>query len=124
MCGIEESGNKGKRTSDLCGVAPLETGAPSETVNGREVWYPMWKGKIDDEINAQFIKAVADRIWENEKVSICIISRKRVLISLVEYSERSWRKGGDQRRGLHNASDHGLCEDLLEEHPQAVSLAT
>ena len=77
----------------------------------------MWKGKIDDEINAQFIKAVADRIWENEKVSICIISRKRALISLVEYSEHSWRKGGDQRRGLHNASDHGLCEDLLEEHP-------
>lgn len=96
MCGVEESGNKGKRTGDLCGVAPLETGAPFETVEDREVWHPIWKGKIDDIVNAQFIKAVADRIWENELVSICIISRTCVLIFHVEDLECSWRKGRDR----------------------------
>jgi hypothetical protein len=69
MCGVEEYGNKGKRTSNLCGVTLLENGAPFDNVEEREVWHPVWGGKIDDGINAQFIKVAADRIWENEKVS-------------------------------------------------------
>jgi len=89
MCGVEESGNKGKRTNDLCGVVPLESDAPFEIVEDREVWHPVWKGKIDDGVNAQFIKAAAERIWENEQVSICILPRGCVLIFRIEDSERS-----------------------------------
>ena len=72
MCGVEESRNKGRRTKDLCGVAPLETGATFEIIEDREIWHPMWKGKIDDGVNAQFIKAAAGRIWDNEEVSNCL----------------------------------------------------
>jgi hypothetical protein len=61
-------------------VAPLESGEAFEVVEGREVWHPMWKGKIDKGVNAQFIKAAADRIWDNEQVSICILSRGCILI--------------------------------------------
>jgi len=74
MCGVEESGNKGKSTSGLCGVAPLEGGTPFENIEDREVWHPMWKGRIDNEVNAHFIKAVADRIWKNEQVSTYVLS--------------------------------------------------
>ena len=88
MCRVEESGNKGKCTNDLCGVALLETGAPFEVVEDREVWHSMWKGKIDEGVNAQFIKAAANRIWENEQVSICIFLRACILIFCIEYLER------------------------------------
>jgi hypothetical protein len=88
MCGVEESGNKGKRTSDLCGVAPLDAGVPFEIVEDREVWHPVWKGKIDDGVNAQFIKMAATRIWDNEQVSICILSRACILIFCIEASGR------------------------------------
>jgi hypothetical protein len=89
LCGVEESGNKGKRTDDLCNVAPLETGAPFEIVEGKEIWHPLWDGNIDDEVNAQFIKAAADRIWENEKVSIHIFPSVNVLILHKEDPGRS-----------------------------------
>ena len=62
MCGVEQSGSKGKRTGDLCGVAPLENGAAFETVDDREVWHPVWNGKIDDAVNGQFIKTAVERI--------------------------------------------------------------
>ena len=48
MCGVEESGNKGKSTSSLCRVAPLEGGAPFENIEDREVWHLVWKGRIDN----------------------------------------------------------------------------
>jgi hypothetical protein len=38
-------------------VAPLELGEPFEVVEEKEVWHPVWKGKINDKMNAQFIKA-------------------------------------------------------------------
>jgi hypothetical protein len=82
-------GNKGKRTSDLCAVAPLVTGAPFETIENKEVWHPMWDGKVDDEVNAQFIKAAADRIWENEQVRMYIFPCACVLIFCLEDSECS-----------------------------------
>ena len=72
MCGVEEAGNKGKRTSDSCGILPLESGVPFETVDGKDIWHPMWEGKIDNEVNVQFIKAAVDRIRENEQVNIYI----------------------------------------------------
>ena len=89
MCGVEESGSRGKRTNDLCGVAPLDNGAPFEVIEDREVWHPVWKGKIDDGVNAQFIKVAADHIWENEEVSICSVPRKCTLIFCIEDPERS-----------------------------------
>ena len=75
MCGVEESGNKGKCTTNLCGVRPLEIGTSFEIIEGREVWHPMWKGKIDDGVNVQFIKTAANCIWENKKVSIYSASK-------------------------------------------------
>jgi hypothetical protein len=88
MCGVEESGNKGRRTKDLCEVTPLESGAPFETVEDREVWHPMWDGNVDDGINAKFIKAAADRIWDNEQVSIQIFKYIYTHL-LIEDPERS-----------------------------------
>lgn len=97
MCGVEESGSKGKRTGDLCGVAPLETGAPFEAVEDKEIWHPVWNGKIDDVVNAQFIKAATDRIWENEQVSIYIFLSAYILIFCIEDPERSQREGRNRR---------------------------
>jgi hypothetical protein len=88
MCGVEESGNKGKRTSVLCGVAPLRSGAPFEIVEGREIWHPIWEGKIDEGVNVQFIKAAIDRIWENEQVSKYSFPSAYVLIFLSEDPKR------------------------------------
>jgi hypothetical protein len=86
MCGVEWSGSKTKRTMDLCCVVPLETGAPFEIVNDKEVWHPLWKGKIDESVNAQFIKAATDRIWENEQVSIYIFLGACLLTFCIEDS--------------------------------------
>ena len=72
MCGVEMSGNKSKRTDELCAVKPLEDEKAFEIVEGREVWHPVWKGNIDDKINALFVKNVIQRIWQNEKVSACL----------------------------------------------------
>jgi len=72
MCGVEWSRSRAKHTTDLCAVAPLKTGTPFEIIKDREIWHPMWKGNINNKVNAQFIKAAADRIWENEQVSIYI----------------------------------------------------
>jgi hypothetical protein len=52
MCGVKESENKGKHIGNLCGVAPLKTGVPFETVKDRKVWHLIWKGKINDIVNA------------------------------------------------------------------------
>ncbi len=89
MCGVEELGSRGKHTNDLCGVAPLETGASFEVVKGKEVWHLMWKGKIDNGVNVQFIKAAADHIWENKEVSIYRFPSAYILIFCIEDPERS-----------------------------------
>jgi hypothetical protein len=72
MCGMEMSGSKSKRTDELCAVKPLEDEEAFELLGdtGREVWHPVWKGNIDDKVNALFIKSVIQRIWQNEKVSV------------------------------------------------------
>lgn len=81
MCGVEETGNKTTRVNELCKVAPLDNGSTFEIVEGREIWHLVWKGKINDGVNAEFLKAATDRIWENEQVSIhCpqILKRKHI----------------------------------------------
>jgi len=69
MCGLEVTGSKTTCTNQLCAVEPLEEGV-FECIGDRDIWHPNWVGKIDDDVNAQFIKAICDRIWENEQVSI------------------------------------------------------
>jgi len=64
------SGNKVKHTKELCAVKPLEEDKAFELVDGNKVWHPHWKDKIDDEVNAQFIKAVINRTQQNEEVSL------------------------------------------------------
>ena len=119
MCRVEESGSKGKRTGDLCGVALLETGAPFEAIEDKEVWHPVWKGKIDNTVNVQFIK-----IWEIEQVSIYIFLSAYVLIFCVEDLERSQWEGRNCHRQFLLVSNYRMCEDLLEEYSQAVPPAT
>jgi hypothetical protein len=41
MCSVEWSRSRAKCTTDLYAVAPLETGAPFEIVEDREIWHPM-----------------------------------------------------------------------------------
>lgn len=86
MCGVEESACKVKHTNDLCTVALLEIGAPFEIIENREVWHPMWKEKIDNKVNTQFIKKATDRIWDNKQVSIYIFLSSCVLIFYIEDS--------------------------------------
>jgi hypothetical protein len=93
MCGVEETGNKGKRTTDLCGVEPLEGGALFKNVEEKEIWHPVWKGKIDDEVNAWFIKTVVERIWNNEQVSSYILSSGCALTFIVESPKYSKWEG-------------------------------
>ncbi len=69
MCGLEMMGSKMSHINKLCAVEPLEDGA-FECAGDRDIWHPIWAGKIDDDVNAQFIKAIGDRIWQNEQVSI------------------------------------------------------
>jgi len=33
------------------------------------IWHPDWCGKVDDDVNAKFIKEVAKCAYNNEKVS-------------------------------------------------------
>ena len=70
LCGVDGTGNKSERMLVLCVVTPLENGIPFKVVKGREIWHPVWNGKINDVVNTQFIKAVIDRIWDNKEVSI------------------------------------------------------
>jgi len=58
MCGVEMSGNKSKCTNELCAVKPLKDDVVFEIVEGNEVWHPVWKGNIDDKINALFVKTI------------------------------------------------------------------
>lgn len=50
-------------------IEPLENGEPFEQQEGGpKVWYPDWLGKIDSKVNAPFIKAVVDHVWDDEMV--------------------------------------------------------
>jgi hypothetical protein len=100
MCGVDMSGNKAKRTERLCAVEPLEDNLAFEVVDGRETWHPRWKDNIDDEVNVQFIKAVINRIQQNEDVSsILLVDAVLVLTSIfvAATSRRQKRQRGDQR---------------------------
>ena len=67
---VDGTGNKSECMLALCVVTPLENGIPFKVVKGREIWHPVWNGKINDIVNTQFIKAVIDHVWDNKEVSI------------------------------------------------------
>jgi len=64
------SSNKAKCTLQLCAVKPLDDDLAFKVVNGKETWHPHWKAKINNEVNAQFIKVVINHIQQNEEVSL------------------------------------------------------
>jgi hypothetical protein len=66
---MEMTGSKSKHTDELCAVKPLEDDTVFEIVDGMEVWHPIWKGYINDKVNALFVKNVVQHIWQNEQVS-------------------------------------------------------
>jgi hypothetical protein len=69
MCDVEMSANKSQRTQELCAIKPLENGVAFETIDDREIWHPVWDARVDHSVNAQFLKTVVERVWDNEKVS-------------------------------------------------------
>ena len=73
----------------LCGVAPLEIGVPFEVIKGQEIWHLVWKGKIDNDVNIQFIKVTVDCIWKNKKVSIYFLLSTHGLSFCIEDLEPS-----------------------------------
>jgi len=99
MCGVDTSGNKAKHTERLCAVKPLEDNLAFELVDGKETWHPRWKGNIDDEVNAQFIKAVINRVQQNEEVSLISLDDCVLVLTLIfdAATSRQERQGGDQR---------------------------
>jgi len=59
-------------------IKPLDGEQPFElTAEGTCVWHPVWRGQVDDDINARFIKEVAERAYNNEKVSSNICWRAK-----------------------------------------------
>lgn len=74
MCGVEMCGSKTEHSEELCAVHPLENGEAFERVDNKEVWHPVWAGRIDDKVNSQFVKAVVDHIWRDEEVSVQFVN--------------------------------------------------
>jgi len=98
MCGVKMSSNKAKRTTQLCAVKLLDNDLAFEVVNGKESWHPHWKDKIDDEVNAQFIKVVINCIQQNEEVSLVSPDNGVLVLTFDAASLRlqQWQ-GGDKR---------------------------
>ena len=95
MCGVDISGNKAKCTEQLCAVKLLEDNLTFELVDGKETWHPCWKDKIDDEVNTQFIKAVINRIQQNEEVSLVSLDNGVLVLTLISdaaTSSQQWQR--------------------------------
>ena len=69
MCSVEMNGSKTQRTQELCAIKPLENDTPFEVINDTEIWHPVWDARVDHSVNTQFLRAVVERVWKNEKVS-------------------------------------------------------
>ena len=98
MCGVDMSGNKVKHTKELCAVKLLEEDKAFELVDWNEVWHPCWKDKIDDEVNAQFIKAVINRTQQNEEVSLVSLDNGVLVLTFDAASSKpQQQQRGDKR---------------------------
>jgi hypothetical protein len=99
MCRVDTSGNKAKRSAQICAVKPLKDDLAFEIVNGKEIWHPRWEGKIDDEVNAQFIRAVINHIQQNEEVSLLSLDNGISVLTSdaanLRWQQQQWE---DQRR--------------------------
>jgi hypothetical protein len=69
LCNVEMGNDKTRYTEELCSIKPLEDGEPLRIIDRKEVWFPNWRGEVKDLGNSQFLAAVVERIWQNEKVS-------------------------------------------------------
>ncbi|KAG1793226.1 hypothetical protein EV424DRAFT_1354276 [Suillus variegatus] len=67
LCNISRSLGKSARARLLNTVKPLESGEAYKEVDMKKIWYPNWKGNVDDGVNAAFIQEVVDLVWDNEK---------------------------------------------------------
>ncbi|KAL4069606.1 hypothetical protein V8B97DRAFT_2050547 [Scleroderma yunnanense] len=70
LCEIECDGTKANYVAALVAVKPLENKQPFKLLTeGLQIWHPNWLGKVDDELNAEFIKEVGNHVFNNEKIS-------------------------------------------------------
>jgi hypothetical protein len=70
LCGVDQGKSKANILTELYEVKPLENGKPFELEeDGTRIWHPNWDRPLTENVNAAFINAVVDRVWENEKVS-------------------------------------------------------
>ncbi|KAF9221446.1 hypothetical protein BS17DRAFT_768723 [Gyrodon lividus] len=54
----------------------VEDNTPFEIVEGgRKIWHPDWLGKVDNNLNAQFIQELAQQVWNNEE-ACCLVADK------------------------------------------------
>ncbi|KAL4064797.1 hypothetical protein V8B97DRAFT_2025904 [Scleroderma yunnanense] len=68
LCRIKCDGTKANHIAALVAVKPLKNRQPFElSTKGLQIWHPDWLGKVDDVLNAKFIKEVADHVFNNEK---------------------------------------------------------
>jgi len=88
MCRVKISSNKAKRTAQLYTVKLLDDNLAFKVVNGKETWHPYWKAKIDEEVNAQFIKVVINRIQQNKEVSLVSLNNGVLVLTFNAASSR------------------------------------
>ncbi|KAI6143086.1 hypothetical protein BKA82DRAFT_168882 [Pisolithus tinctorius] len=68
LCRIDCDGKKQNRVAALTTIRPLDNKqAVKETNEGVQIWHPHWLGNVDDEVNARFIREVAECAFNNEK---------------------------------------------------------
>ncbi|KAL4067322.1 hypothetical protein V8B97DRAFT_2025152 [Scleroderma yunnanense] len=68
LCGIKCDGTKANHIAALVAVKPLKNRQSFElSTKGLQIWHPNWLGKVDDVLNAKFIKEVMDHVFNNEK---------------------------------------------------------
>ncbi|KIM55279.1 hypothetical protein SCLCIDRAFT_30442 [Scleroderma citrinum Foug A] len=68
LCGIDCDGNKKTHIAALAAVKPLTNKQPFK-LSSKEarIWHPDWCGKVDDDVNAKFIKEVTECAYNNER---------------------------------------------------------
>jgi hypothetical protein len=123
LCGIYTTLNRNQRPEALGTIKPLESGEPYETheSGGKtiQVWHPNWLGQVDENVNAKFIKEVAECVYNDEKVSIMKNSHELFPINSTALPCKCSRNGGDPRSGLQYAGHYAMCEGLFSQYPQA-----
>ncbi|KAL4073656.1 hypothetical protein J3A83DRAFT_4187316 [Scleroderma citrinum] len=106
LCGIECDGTKANHIAALVAVKPLKNRQSFElSTKGLQIWHPDWLGKVDDVLNAKFIKEVVDHVFNNEKVAVA-----RCKVAL-QYETESGNQGVAALILMDFGSDILTCED-------------